>query len=491
MTTHLLGVDGGQAATKAVLFDAAGRTIAASRVEARVSSPHPRWLERDMDEAWREAATAIMSCLRAAGVDSGSVAAVGVCGHGDGVYPVGGDGQPMRPAILASDSRAHEYAARYRVDGIAERAFPFTGSSPHAGSPAAVYAWLRDHDPKTLHEARWLLFCKDWLRLRLTGVAATDPSDAGASFASVADQAYSPDALALYELADCVDKLPPIVPAEQIAGRVTAAAAAQTGLVAGTPVVTGAHDAHAAAIGVGAVRAGAISIMLGAWSIDQAVSDEYRLDPRWHARGFLAPGSWLHTSSAASATNLDWAVGLLGPYDDHGRPDLAAAVAAGSAVPATDAPLFLPFLEASPYADAKGASFAGLRGWHTRDHLLRAVLDGVAFDHRGNLDALAQAFPYAATARLGGGGARSAPWSQLLADAITRPLDVTDTDEASARGAAALAGVGLGWYASPVEAAAATVRVARRHEPHPDRALEDRYARYRALFDARSGRATP
>jgi L-xylulokinase len=485
--TYLLGVDAGQTVTKAVLFDASGRAVAAARADTRVSSPHPRWQERDMEEAWRQTASAIAACLSAAGVDGRAVAAVGICGHNDGMYAVDGDGEPVRAAILATDSRAHEYVTRYRTTGIADRALSLTGQSPFAGSPAALYAWLRDHEPAVLHQARWLLFCKDWLRLRLTGVAATDPTEASASFTAVADHEYSSAALALYELEFCADKLPPIIRSDQVAGRVTERAAAQTGLVAGTPVVAGAHDVDAAALGMGAATPGAVSVVMGTFSINQVVAVDYRLDHRWQARNFLSPGAWLHMStSPSSASNLDWAVRLLGPYDADGRPDFAAAVAAGAAAPSADAPLFLPFLYGSPHGDTIGASFSGVRGWHAREHLLRAVLDGVVFNHRTHLDALREAFPFTGAARLGGGGARSTRWSQLLADSTGLAIEVVDTDEAGARGAAVLAGIGLGWYGSPAEAQAATVRVVRRHDPAPDPALEERYRRYLALVESQT-----
>ena len=492
---YLLGVDAGQTVTKAVLFDGAGYAVAGARADTRVSSPHPRWQERDMIEAWRQTAAAIAACLRSAGVDGRQVAAVGVCGHNDGVYPIDIDGRPVRRAILATDSRAHEYVARYRTDGTAERALALTGTSPFAGSPAAVYSWLRDHDPIALHDARWLLFCKDWLRYRLTGVPATDLTEASASFTSAKEQTYSADALALFELDFCADKLPPILRSDEIAGRVSPEAATQTGLSAGTPVVTGAHDVDAAAVGMGAVGTGAVSVMMGTFSINQVVTDTYVPDLRWQARGFLTPGTWLNMStSPSSASNLDWAVRLLGPYDAGGRPDIAAAVAAGASVAAADAPLFLPFLYGAPPGLVPGggsiaAGFDGLRGWHTRDHLLRAVLDGVVFNHRAHLEALGDRFALTGAARLGGGGARSPQWSQLLADTVGLPMEIVDTDEAGARGAAALAGVGAGWYASPTEAADATVRVVRRHDPVPDPVINERYACYQELVADGGGRA--
>jgi L-xylulokinase len=289
--------------------------------------------------------------------------------------------------------------------------------------------------------------------------------------------------MALYGLSALADKLPPMCAPAAVAGHVTAGAAALTGLAEGTPVVTGAHDVDCAAVGVGAVGAGAVSVVMGTFAINQVVSADVRLDHRWQARSFLTPGRWLHMStSPSSASNLDWAVRLLGPFDAAGRPDFAAAVAAGIAVDPAGAPLFLPFLYGSAHG-AVGAAFAGISGAHGRPELLRAVLDGVAFSHRTHLDALRSAFDLAAAgpARLCGGGSRSPLWGQLLADVVGLDLEVTDADEAGARGAAALAGIGIGRWAGVEEAAAATVRVARRHDAHRDEALEDRYRAYLTL----------
>ena len=485
--TYLLGVDAGQSVTKAVLFDSRGRVVALGRADNAVDSPHPRWQERDMDALWRQTASAVGVCLREAGVPGQSIAAVGLCGHNDGVYPVDRAGRPIRPAILATDSRAHAYVARYRRDGTAERALTLTGQSPFAGSPAALYAWLRDHEPATLERARWLLFCKDWLRLRMTGEVVTDLTEASASFTDVHTQAYSRDALRLYDLEPCAPLLPPVRRSDEVVGYVGVEAAVATGLAPGTPVVAGAHDVDAAALGMGAAEPGDASMMMGTFAINQVVADEVRVDHRWQARNYLSPGRWLHMStSPGSAANLTWTVRLLGPHDETGAPDHAAAVEAGLSVPAEEAPLFLPFLFGSPHGESLAASLADVRGWHRREHLLRAVLDGVAFNHRTHLDALRERFIVTGPIRLGGGGAASPGWAQLLADTCSVPMEVTGTAESGALGAALLAGVGIGVFGSLADAVRRAVRVAHRHDPDPDAAgrQAERYLRYRALVES-------
>jgi L-xylulokinase len=234
-------------------------------------------------------------------------------------------------------------------------------------------------------------------------------------------------------------------------------------------------------VGIGAHRSGAASVVLGTWSINQVVADRPVADARWQARSFVRPGQWLHMStSPAGAGNLDWAVRRIGPWTADGGPDPAAAVAeAGNATPA-DAPLFLPFVFGSPHGAGLAASWTGVRGWHTRGDLLRAVLEGVAFNHRTHVAALREAFDVVPPARVCGGGSRSPEWTALLADVLHLPVEVTDAAEAGARGAALLAGVGTGVYAGLDDAVARTVRVVRRQDPDPGAAaaLDHRYRRY-------------
>lgn len=483
----LLGVDCGQTMSKAALFDLDGHAVAVAGRRTEPSTPAPRRVERDMSAMWEQVASAVREVLTQVGGDA-RVLGVGVCGHNDGLYAVDAHGAPVRPAILATDSRAHAYAARTREGELGRRALELTGQVPFAASPASLYAWLRDTEPEAFGSVRWALFAKDWVRLRLTGQVATDPSDASASFTEVHSQDWSRAALDLYGLGDLAAALPPIMGSAEVAGLVTAEAAAATGLAEDTPVVTGAHDVDAASLGIGAATTGALSIVLGTFSINQVLADRPVADPRWQARSFVRPGRWLHMStSPAGVANLDWTVRQLGPWTSAGAPDPRAAVAqAMSRLHSDDRPLFLPFLYGSPHGADLAASWVGVRGWHDRGDLLHAVLEGVAFNHRTHVDALREAFALCGPARVCGGGARSAPWTQLLADTLDLPVEVTDAEEAGARGAALLAGVGIGAYEGLESAVDRTVRVARRQAP--DQAavamLGGRFRRYQRLVEA-------
>ncbi|MFC4501440.1 MULTISPECIES: FGGY-family carbohydrate kinase [Streptomyces] len=489
MRELVLGVDAGHTVTKAVLFDATGRAVARGSGTVPLDTPRPHWVERDMDDVWRTAHQAIAACLAEAGPDAGrAVAAVGLAGHGDGLYAVDERGRPVRAAIVAMDTRAEPVLEEWRGTHIPSRSLELSGTVPFAGSPAALLAWLARHEPGVLRQARWLLSCKDWLRLRLTGAVATDPTDAGASFTDMRRGGYSPELLDLYGLGALAGLLPPVLACDAVSGTVTGEAAALTGLSPGTPVVTGAHDVDAAALGVGATTPGELCLIAGSFSINQVVSERPVVDPRWQVRPFVRPGQWMTMStSPASVANLEWFLRVTGAPAEH-RDGIHKAI--GHEVEAhLDGPsevLFHPFVYGSPYPHPTSGTFVGLRGWHGRGHLLRALMEGVVLNHRWHVDALCSRLPVgAAPARLTGGAAHSEVWSQMFADALRRPVEVTEVKESAARGAALLAATAVGLLDDVTDPRAGAA-VLRRHEPRPDRVavLDEAYEVYREALDA-------
>lgn len=495
----LLAIDAGHTAIKVALFDESGHERHAVSARAAVASPFPHWQERDMLGLWHHVADLVRACLTESGTPGSSVAAVGLCGHGDGVYLVDAAGEPVRPAVLAIDSRATDEARTLGSGATGEALLHRTGQVPFAGSPAAVLQWLARHEPATLARTRWALSCKDWLRLRLTGEVGTDHSDASASLCDVRTGQWSDDALAATGVARAL--LPPILQSTEIAGTVTQAAATLTGLRPGTPVATGAHDVDAAAVGTGAHRPGDLSVVLGTFCINQVVAGSPVVNRAWHTRSFALPGRWLHMSTSASgAGNVDWVAHQLGMIDAHGLPDVGTALARAESAPrryaGSEELLYLPFLHGSPVGAATatpvGAAFIGMRAWHTRDDLLRAVMEGVVHTHRMHVDLLRSGLELSGTTRVAGGGARSAHWSGLLADALGVTVEVTDASQAVARGAALMAGVAIGTYADVEEAVTTSVQVIRRHEPGTGReALARGYRRYRRLVTALSAEDAP
>ena len=492
MDDVVVGLDCGSTVTKAVVYDADGTALGSASAPTEYHSPRPHWVERDMDELWRVSAETLRRALADADVPPDAVRAVATTGHGDGLYLVDADGGPVRPGILSLDSRAVPLLREWAADGTADRAMAATGQHPMVAAPAALLDWLDRHEPDSLAATRWVVSCKDWVKFRLTGEATTDLTEASESFTDHRTQRYSDDALAVYGLERLRDALPPALGSGEVAGRVTEAAAEATGLAAGTPVVAGLHDVDAAALGSGCVRPGDLAVIAGTYSINEVIADEPVPDPRWFTRNFVDPGRWLHMAiSPASATNLEWFVRHLCPdevaaAERAGRSPFAFVDAAVRSVP--DDPhdmLFLPFLYGSPQSRDSGAAFAGLHGWHDRRHALRAVLDGVVFNHRFHIDALRERFPVE-RARLAGGGARAPYWAQLFADALGLTVEVADVPEAGTLGAAACAMVGAGWHDSITAAVDALDLPIITYEPDAARRprLDAAYRRYRAVADA-------
>lgn len=476
----LLGIDNGLTMTKAVVFDAAGQVLSVARRRIAQSIPQPRHVERDMAALWHATAEAVREALTRSG-RAADIAAVAATAHGDGVYLLDRAAMPLGPGILSLDSRAGEIVSVWQADGTASAALPLSGQMPHASAPSALLAWIRDHEPERFARIGHVLACKDWLRFCLTGTIGTDLTEASTSFTDVGAQCWSASVLDLYGLSALRDALPEIAGPDAIVGQVTPEAAAMTGLVAGTPVVAGLHDVTASALGIGGHRLGTVAIVAGTYSINETVSTAPRTDARWFCRNGLHPGEWNNMAiSPASAANYDWFLDTLTGADRarteaEGRsihaaiePEVRAALDRPSTV------LFHPYLFGSPHGPQASGGFFGLHGWHSRGDMIRAVIEGIAFNHRLHVDALRDGFPIT-EARLTGGISRSALYAQVFADALGLSVTVTETDESAAWGAALCAGAGVGLFASPT--ADPRDLAIRSYHPAPARseALDDRY----------------
>ncbi len=492
MSRLVLGLDCGLTVTKAVLFDETGHPRASASARVPQEFPQPRWVERDVDALWTASAEAMRSAIEMAGTDPQDVIGVGVTAHGDGLYLLDAEGRPVRPGILSLDSRAHKIVERWEAEGRFGRMLEVTGQVPGPFSPAALLTWVIENEPDVFERARWALACKDVMKLRLTGEVSTDPTEASTSFCDVRTQTYTDEALAVYGLEDCAGMLAPVVGCTEVAGTVTVEAAKLTGLVPGTPVVSGLHDVDASAIGIGCLEPGQLAIIAGTASINEVISDQPIVDKRWFCRSFVRPGQWMNMSlSLASATNLEWFVQRLCQAEvaaatERGEDPFAFVEREVAAVADEQSEvIFLPFLYGSPHGAAASGTFLGIRGWHNRSHLLRAVLEGVVFNHRTHVDALRDAFEIS-EGRLTGGAARNRRWAQMFADALGLTVLLTDANESGALGTAMCAAVGTGLYGSLEEAASASVRVTDRLEPSVDsqEQLEAKYTHYRKVIDA-------
>lgn len=491
----VLGIDNGGTVAKAALFSPDGCEVAAAARKTEMLSPSPGWTEFDMDKLWSAVATAVRQVLATAAIDPGQVACIACTGHGNGIYLVDAAGRPVRHGIFSADSRARSYVERWNVEGIGRAVRPKTMQSLWPGQPNALLAWLRDHEPQAFARTHWVLMCKDFVRLKLTGQAATELTDmSGTSLMDVGTARYDRDILRQFGIEEAYEKLPPLRLSADICGEVTPAAAAETGLAIGTPVAGGLFDIDACGLSSALLSDGDVGIIMGTWGINQYVSptpaagDEVFMTAR-----YCVPNHYLMIeASPTSAGNLEWMIaqflpdrvrGGAGP-DEHVYDRINQLVAA--AQPDQSAVVFLPFLYGSnAHPDATG-TLVGLSSRCDRGHVLRAVYEGVVFAHRDHLERLLKSRRRPERIRASGGATRSEVWMQIAADALQTPVEIPDGAELGALGAAICAAVAVGIYPDYPSACAAMVRIARRFEPDPRQAdvYRAKYLRYRHLLSA-------
>lgn len=485
--SHVLGIDVSTTATKAVLVSESGEVRGIGQAEYGFSTPHPLWSEQDPHAWWDAAVTAVQSVLGSTGIAADDVSAVGLTGQMHGAVLLGADDRVLRPAILWNDQRTEaECEAIRRAVGL-ERLIAVTGNDALAGFTAPKLLWVRDHEPETWRRLAHVLLPKDYVRLRLTGDYAVDKADgAGTLLFDLAARDWSAEVLSALGLDPAW--LPTTWEGPDITGTLTDAAAAATGLRRGTPVVAGGGDQAANAVGLGVVDPGSMALSLGTSGVVFAATSRPLFEPhgRVHAFCHAVPERWhLMSVMLSAAGSLRWFRDELAQgtsFDQLVSP--AAHVPAGS-----DGLWFLPYLtgERSPHPDptARGA-FVGLTVAHGRPHLVRAILEGVAYGLRDGLDLMIAAdMPAPTQIRASGGGIASPLWRQILADVLGAEIAVTSTSEGAAHGAALLATVGAGWFPSVAAAAAALVTASPIASPGPDAtAYADGHRVYRALYPA-------
>jgi xylulokinase len=486
---HVLGIDVSTTATKAVLIDEAGAVVGIGLAEYPVENPRPLWSEQDPELWWDGAIGAIRSVLGSSGVNGQDVVGIGLTGQMHGLVLLDASDAVLRPAILWNDQRTAAECDEIRAAIGRERLIALTGNDAVTGLTAPKLAWVRRHEPSIWERVRHVLLPKDFVRLRLTGEHGMDKADgSGTLLFDLARRDWAPEMLEA--LAIDPAWLPPTWEGPEITGELSAAAAAATGLAAGTPVIAGGGDQAANGVGVGVVEPGTVALSLGTSGVIFAATAEPIVEPegRVHAFCHAVPGRWhLMSVMLSAAGSLRW-------FRDAVAPEVAfAALAdeAGTVRAGSDGLLFLPYLsgERSPHPDphARGA-FVGLTLAHARPHLGRAVLEGVAYGLRDGLDLMVAAgMAKPDRIRASGGGTASPVWRQILADVLEAEIDTVATTEGAAYGAGILAAVGAGWFGGVAAATDEWVATTVAASPGPDAAVyRERHAAYRALYPALS-----
>jgi len=496
----LIGIDIGTSGTKSIAIDAqAGTLLATALVEYPLLTPRPGWTEQRPEEWWN-AVVATLGKLVEQGIDPAAVKGIGLSGQMHGSVFLDAAGEVIRPALLWNDQRTASQCDW--INGQAGDLLRTEICNPVlTGFQAGKVIWLRENEPANYGRVKHVLLPKDYIRYKLTGELATEVSDAsGTALLNVPARTWSTALLDKIDLP--AEWFPSVHESPEVTGTLTADVAAATGLKAGTPVVGGAGDCAAGAVGTGIVKPGLLWVSTGTSGVIFASADQPALDEamRTHTFCHAVPGKWHQMGVMLSAGgSLRWyrdvlaadecqVAGLTGqdPYE-------LICAAAGQAPVGSEGLVFLPYLtgERAPHPDphARGA-FIGLGLRHDKRHLARAVLEGVAFGLRDSVEIMKASGVPIDEVRASGGGARSPLWRQIQADVFGLPISTINVDEGPALGVALLAGVGAGLWPSVEAACEHVIRTAATTEPQADVAAiyESGYqALYRPLYGQLKG----
>lgn len=492
-TDLLLGIDLGTSACKAVLIAADTTVIRESSKSYPVSSPRLFWSEQDPEDWWTAAVRAIRELLAHESIRPDRIRGVGLTGQMHGLVMLNHRGVVLRPAILWNDQRAYIQCEQITRNLGIDALLRHTGNAVLPGFTAPKLVWVRENEPQVYTDAAAVLLPKDYLRFRMTGERVTDVTDAsGTALFDVGQRHWSEAMLTALDIPSRI--LPHVIESAQIGSAITPQAAGATGLCAGTPVVGGAGDQAAAAIGCGVVEPGDVCITLGTSGVVFAVTDAHRVIPGGvlHAFCHARPQTWhLMGVMLSAGGSLHWWRDVLHGDESRRNGDekyTAMIDEAAGIEPGCEGLYFLPYLtgERTPHADphARGA-FVGLTVRHGRGHLTRAVLEGVAFGLRDALDLIRAAGVEPRTIRITGGGARNSIWRQIIADVLGVRLVFASSAQGGAYGAALLAGIGTGVIGNIKVAAESGERAQEVTSPG---AASEKYAsmlpRFRELYHA-------
>ncbi len=484
-----LGLDIGTSSVKALLVDAGQRVVAEASTPLSVSRPHPLWSEQDPDIWVAGVEAAVAAIRRHAPKEFEALAGIGLSGQMHGATLLDSHDKPLRPAILWNDGRSFAECAelKRRVPDLEQR----TGNLAMPGFTAPKMLWVAAHEPEVARATRRVLLPKDYVRLRLSGEAVSEMSDAsGTLWLDVGRRRWDASLLAATGLTE--KAMPSLVEGSEVSALLSPQIADAWGLAGRKiPIAGGGGDNAASAIGVGATAAGAGFVSLGTSGVVFSVTDRFVSLPErtLHAFCHALPNCWHGMAvTLSAASSLSWIAAVLGRDRDIGELIAAATAFASSKSAVASAPIFLPYLsgERTPHNDAEATGvFAGLRAEHGADALVFAVMEGVAFSFADGVDVLDAAGARPARPLLVGGGARSEFWGQMIADVTGLTIDLASGAEAGAALGAARLGM-LAAAAATIEAVCTRPPVEREFKPEPERTAihAPRLRRYRALYQA-------
>ena len=478
-----IGIDNGGTLCKAVLFDGDGKEICSASEDLIMLTPEGGHTERDMEELFRANCRIIRRVVEESQVNPKEIKGVAISGHGKGLYLWGKDDKPAMNGIVSTDSRAWKYPEKWDKDGTTNKVFEKTFQKILACQPVSLLCWLKDNKSNVFGNIKWIFECKDYIRFRLTGEAYAELTDiSGSNLLNLATRQYDKDLLALFGLESIMEALPPLKRSFDVCGKITAETAKLTGLSEGTVVAGGMFDIDACAIAMDITSDENIAVIAGTWSINEYISKEPVLNKSIMMNSLYCMGEYylVEECSPTSAGNLKWFMEMFMPdvksYREFDK--LAETVR-----PDEQNLIFLPYIFGSNYNPQAKASLLGMDSHHTKNHIARAILEGICFCHKVHIEKLLQNRRSTRSIRLAGGAAKSPLWAQLFADILELPVELIEGDELGALGAAMAAAVAAGDYADFASAAKVMVKVKARVDPSPAtfKAYRSKYVLYKQV----------
>lgn len=463
---YVLGIDQGGTVTKAGIYDMAGNEVSLNRVDTQVISFAPGFAEIETEKMKDSLFAVIRNVVRSSGIHAADIKGVACCGHGKGLYLVDDEGKSIRNGILSSDTRAIDYPDIFESKGNVERIYSKTFQQIVPSQPVCLLSWLKDNEPQTIKNIRWVFSCKDYMRFLLTGEAYGEISDySGSNFVNLHTKSYDKDLLRDFGLEEFFDKLPPLKISTDICGSITEEVAELTFLKKGTPVFGGMFDIDACAIATGVVDTSSACIIAGTWSINEYLSAEPVTGHKVMMNSVFCDNKHylIEESSATSAVNLAWYIKTFLPEVKSLSKDLSIYQITDKwveeVIEESNYPYFIPFIMASNVNQKAKASFIGLTYFHNRKHITKSIYEGVAFSHMYHFERLKRSNKKGFEAiKLSGGVTNSDIWLKIFADVLGENITVVDSQETGTLGCAINVAVGLGVYEDYEEACTTMVR---------------------------------
>lgn len=487
---YFLGIDIGGSVIKSGLYDERGVEKGVASMNDAAIANHVGWSERDMNAMWGSVCGTIRQVLDTTGVPADAIAGISFSAHGKGLYLVDRDGNPFRNGIISSDNRAMPEVRALKAAGIPQQIHPMSYQQLWPSHPAAILRWFKDNDPQAYGRIGHVLMAHDWIRYRMTGHLGCEVTNiSGSNLFNVNTGTYDPALLSLFGIEDIGERMPEPVGSIDCPAGLSAAAAAETGLKAGTPVFGGFFDVVSAAVCSGLADEKRINVTMGTWTIVTWTTDHIPVSDYPYTWGrYCIPGRYfVHEGSPTNAANLEWFVrtfmaGVNKPYAECDR--------LLTTVPAASTPVqFLPYLFSSNLGDNLQGGFYGLANAFGLGEVVQSVFEGICFSQQVHLDRILALSGRDRRLRLTGGPTKSPAWVQMVADIAALPMEVVHVEQSGCLGAAIAASVGSGVYGNFVDAMDAMCPAARLVEPNlalaePYRRKYERFLELAKALDA-------